>query len=157
MHIVLESHCLEQPHLRIEFDARFVDSLLRARMYGHNDREAILGGNLIQDINQFEEVSLGVDVLFAMNAHDEISFSLQRQSSEDVGLRDSVAIVSKHFEHRAASLDHHFRRDALPQEVLASDIAISQVDVGGVIDDPRSEEHTSELQSPMYLVCRLLL
>src|SRR5437764_10365463 len=25
------------------------------------------------------------------------------------------------------------------------------------IPDPRSEEHTSELQSPMYLVCRLLL
>src|SRR5437763_10066638 len=24
-------------------------------------------------------------------------------------------------------------------------------------DRPRSEEHTSELQSPMYLVCRLLL
>src|SRR5437763_13136298 len=24
-------------------------------------------------------------------------------------------------------------------------------------DEPRSEEHTSELQSPMYLVCRLLL
>src|SRR5437762_7072334 len=24
-------------------------------------------------------------------------------------------------------------------------------------DDERSEEHTSELQSPMYLVCRLLL
>src|SRR5437762_11753242 len=26
-----------------------------------------------------------------------------------------------------------------------------------VVDDDRSEEHTSELQSPMYLVCRLLL
>src|SRR5437762_11054954 len=25
------------------------------------------------------------------------------------------------------------------------------------LDDRRSEEHTSELQSPMYLVCRLLL
>src|SRR5437879_8548608 len=25
------------------------------------------------------------------------------------------------------------------------------------LGDPRSEEHTSELQSPMYLVCRLLL
>src|SRR5437879_13882749 len=25
------------------------------------------------------------------------------------------------------------------------------------LDVPRSEEHTSELQSPMYLVCRLLL
>src|SRR5437879_9549581 len=27
----------------------------------------------------------------------------------------------------------------------------------GLIDIERSEEHTSELQSPMYLVCRLLL
>src|SRR5437879_10538321 len=27
----------------------------------------------------------------------------------------------------------------------------------GVAPPPRSEEHTSELQSPMYLVCRLLL
>src|SRR5437879_11137464 len=26
-----------------------------------------------------------------------------------------------------------------------------------VVADQRSEEHTSELQSPMYLVCRLLL
>src|SRR5437762_10832397 len=29
--------------------------------------------------------------------------------------------------------------------------------VKGADLDPRSEEHTSELQSPMYLVCRLLL
>src|SRR5437763_15316514 len=28
---------------------------------------------------------------------------------------------------------------------------------GGAGAEPRSEEHTSELQSPMYLVCRLLL
>src|SRR5437762_9998196 len=29
--------------------------------------------------------------------------------------------------------------------------------IDGACDDARSEEHTSELQSPMYLVCRLLL
>src|ERR1017187_265052 len=28
---------------------------------------------------------------------------------------------------------------------------------GGLLAEVRSEEHTSELQSPMYLVCRLLL
>src|SRR5437763_12646040 len=28
---------------------------------------------------------------------------------------------------------------------------------GGGVHNKRSEEHTSELQSPMYLVCRLLL
>src|SRR6202451_316697 len=31
------------------------------------------------------------------------------------------------------------------------------MDVLGLIDQNRSEEHTSELQSPEYLVCRLLL
>src|SRR5437879_7447409 len=37
---------------------------------------------------------------------------------------------------------------------------IFAVSSGGVAENPagsRSEEHTSELQSPMYLVCRLLL
>src|SRR5437762_9963682 len=36
---------------------------------------------------------------------------------------------------------------------------IHQSNRSGAIDNdhPRSEEHTSELQSPMYLVCRLLL
>src|SRR5437762_7903702 len=39
------------------------------------------------------------------------------------------------------------------------DDAANDGDVMGAFDDPsvRSEEHTSELQSPMYLVCRLLL
>src|SRR5437764_4675407 len=30
-------------------------------------------------------------------------------------------------------------------------------DCAGGMENKRSEEHTSELQSPMYLVCRLLL
>src|ERR1017187_5691247 len=33
----------------------------------------------------------------------------------------------------------------------------SSVDIVSVVGEYRSEEHTSELQSPMYLVCRLLL
>src|SRR5438445_8212502 len=33
----------------------------------------------------------------------------------------------------------------------------SEQDAGGLIRPPRSEEHTSELQSRQYLVCRLLL
>src|SRR3712207_8741075 len=33
----------------------------------------------------------------------------------------------------------------------------SKSNVAHLLDDPRSEEHTSELQSRQYLVCRLLL
>src|SRR5437879_11093485 len=62
------------------------------------------------------------------------------------------------------------RRDGFPGEGQAvaggySDLKLNQVEAGNLLGDRvfdlqarvRSEEHTSELQSPMYLVCRLLL
>src|SRR3712207_7499302 len=39
----------------------------------------------------------------------------------------------------------------------ASGVAVDLRASAFVVDDPRSEEHTSELQSRQYLVCRLLL
>src|SRR3712207_7178187 len=47
-----------------------------------------------------------------------------------------------------------------PQAVVVDeDLRQEDVGVGGVVDGDahRSEEHTSELQSRQYLVCRLLL
>src|SRR5437879_9635865 len=49
--------------------------------------------------------------------------------------------------------------DALPIDAIAHAVArgIAPHAVHRLRDHVRSEEHTSELQSPMYLVCRLLL
>ena len=41
----------------------------------------------------------------------------------------------QHLEHRAAGLDHPVRRQPFPQQVLAGDVAICQVDVCNMIDD----------------------
>src|SRR5437762_7560822 len=43
--------------------------------------------------------------------------------------------------------------------VRDNDVGVGQLGIGVICGDVlvRSEEHTSELQSPMYLVCRLLL
>src|SRR5690348_17366223 len=41
--------------------------------------------------------------------------------------------------------------------VVTRDVTIAELDVDGGASDERSEEHTSELQSPVHLVCRLLL
>src|SRR3712207_7491804 len=43
----------------------------------------------------------------------------------------------------------------LPALLIGDDLRIRAI--GGVAFGPRSEEHTSELQSRQYLVCRLLL
>src|SRR5436189_4118545 len=46
-------------------------------------------------------------------------------------------------------------RDALGMDQPRVHVAQERLDVA--LEELRSEEHTSELQSPMYLVCRLLL
>src|SRR5437762_12067216 len=48
---------------------------------------------------------------------------------------------------------------AVLEVVTLADLAAGRLpdEVAAIAADPRSEEHTSELQSPMYLVCRLLL
>src|SRR3712207_7398743 len=51
-------------------------------------------------------------------------------------------------------------RDGLPNvlmEAASQQLAIAASDFGGIPEFVRSEEHTSELQSRQYLVCRLLL
>src|SRR5437762_5884586 len=49
--------------------------------------------------------------------------------------------------------------DRFPINIISSFLtdALSCIIYFFSIQAPRSEEHTSELQSPMYLVCRLLL
>src|SRR3712207_6886829 len=48
--------------------------------------------------------------------------------------------------------------DAEGRMVLADGLAWARLELGAsVLVDVRSEEHTSELQSRQYLVCRLLL
>src|ERR1017187_4136930 len=64
---------------------------------------------------------------------------------------------------RVDDVEHAACRERLPHLLLADveragERCGKSLDLGGRrIHDDRSEEHTSELQSPMYLVCRLLL
>src|SRR5437879_8496100 len=49
-------------------------------------------------------------------------------------------------------------RALFPQEKCGGDAAFTcTAGAADAMDEIRSEEHTSERQSPMYLVCRLLL
>src|SRR5690348_17368077 len=54
---------------------------------------------------------------------------------------------------RAQRGRQHRRRRGRADRAEGGDVKLGPYD----IDPPRSEEHTSELQSPVHLVCRLLL
>src|SRR3712207_9113752 len=60
---------------------------------------------------------------------------------------------------RRAHQDHLGPQLRQPPQVRAGHPAVEDVTDDGHLQplDPRSEEHTSELQSRQYLVCRLLL
>src|SRR5258708_22264284 len=50
-----------------------------------------------------------------------------------------------------------FRRDRHPVDPPLAEIGFDDTGIAHDVVGPRSEEHTSELQSPDHLVCRLLL
>ena len=66
-----------------------------------------------------------------------------------VFISDANSITAVNSHERNKVLDTH---RTVRQSLLSAGYALHAYMV-----TPRSEEHTSELQSPMYLVCRLLL
>src|SRR2546425_1690370 len=89
----------------------------------------------------------GLDVFFHGSLHGEVVGTCARCLEEYAfGLDHPIVFV---LEPRAAAPSESAR-------LSADDLALSYYE-GGEIDLTRSEEHTSELQSLAYLVCRLLL
>src|SRR2546426_5446662 len=68
---------------------------------------------------------------------------------------DKIRIVAHHVPHQAVAMigDHRNHRPLIDPQV----IGVDPTEAGNEPAVGRSEEHTSELQSPCNLVCRLLL
>src|ERR1017187_5582221 len=78
---------------------------------------------------------------------------------------EEIRCVAKSLQCRPLLFRQHGTTEILQAKLLCESQFVFQADVVEVASDRgdtsvchhRSEEHTSELQSPMYLVCRLLL
>src|ERR1017187_10725865 len=75
--------------------------------------------------------------------------------AELVPIRRNKAVVRRSGERAVPKSNHRVMAAAGRPPLLPASFYPKLSDV--VQDAGRSEEHTSELQSPMYLVCRLLL
>src|SRR5256885_7066231 len=82
--------------------------------------------------------------IYTLSLHDALPIWLS------VGVEEGHDLAERRGAHRARRLDAESPR-----------VALGQLDLverhGGRVVGQRSEEHTSELQSPCNLVCRLLL
>src|SRR5690606_41314183 len=91
--------------------------------------------------------------VFTLSLHDALPISrdaaVQRVRSADHPAREVTIQAQVHVGRRA-----HGRR---PDHVGRPAVLRSQRDQVAIVENTRSEEHTSELQSRENLVCRLLL
>src|SRR5207244_5352888 len=95
--------------------------------------------------------------LFARTVRDDVSFGPRAlgfaapEVQQRVGRALAALGLEPHAAHHPYDLPPAFRKLAALAGALALEPRLL------VLDEPRSEEHTSELQSPDHLVCRLLL
>src|SRR5687768_18315671 len=86
--------------------------------------------------------------IYTLSLHDALPISLEGQRELLVGLADrGVEPVPGHAERAGVGVVEDLRVDVEVQVALVDEVEVGQ----------RSEEHTSELQSRLHLVCRLLL
>src|SRR5437762_4048862 len=87
--------------------------------------------------------------------------------AEDAEMKQMAHDEEKHLQERKEAVERELKLLLLPKDPLDEKSVIVEIRAGTGGDEAalfaaelfrmRSEEHTSELQSPMYLVCRLLL
>src|SRR5690348_6840186 len=87
---------------------------------------------------------------------DERATAVTRAPAERIAVGPSFAAQStpQHDERKAELLCEHRQRRRMPERVGRVQYRWR---LGTQLAEHRSEEHTSELQSPVHLVCRLLL
>src|SRR5437763_8414212 len=101
----------------------------------------------------------------AVRPHDGMHLAgphRQVDPSEDLAALDGGVKIPNLEQHVSRFPFPLSRHPTLPSRLMPSSRCASTANSIGSslktsLQKPRSEEHTSELQSPMYLVCRLLL
>src|SRR5688500_19344969 len=88
--------------------------------------------------------------------------SVDTQTLQNVALFDKCRNFTKAREVQAAGLYPYFKPISESEDTVVTIEGKKRIMLGsnnylGLTHHPRSEEHTSELQSPCNLVCRLLL
>src|SRR5437762_6014277 len=80
-----------------------------------------------------------------------------KSADEPVANRKYLVFVGTYTTKTESKGIYAYEFDADTGKLTPKGVAAETPDPSWIAVHPRSEEHTSELQSPMYLVCRLLL
>ena len=133
--IVMESERFVLNHALVELEAACSQTVSAARVAAVKNRHIILFGHLVDSSKEAREVLLGVDILFAVGAQQNILALFKTQALVNVTGLDCRQILMQDFGHGAAGHVSTFLGKSAVSQVAASMLGIGHVHVADDIDD----------------------
>ncbi len=133
--VVVESEGFMLNHAVVELETACSQTVTAARVAAIKNRHVVLLGHLVDGGEEAREVLLGVDILFAVGAQQNILALFKAQTLVNVTGLDCRQILMQNFGHGAASHVSTFLGKSAVSQVAASMLGIGHVHVADDIDD----------------------
>ena len=133
--VVVESKRLVLDHAFIELETGRFEAFSASGVAGIQDRHIVLLCHPIDRGEEADEISVVVDVFFAMSGKQDIFAFFEAEPLMDVGAHDLVKILVQDLGHRGARDIGAFLRQAAVGEVTPGMLRIRQVDIADDVDD----------------------
>ena len=133
--VVMESEGFVLYHALVKLKARGGKAVTAARVATVKNRHVVLFGHLVDGGKEAREVLLGVDILFAMGAEQNVLAFFEPETLVDVAGLDCRQILVQDFGHGAACHVCAFLRQAAVGQVAAGMFRIGHVHVADDVHD----------------------
>ena len=133
--VVVESERLMLNHAAVELKPGGFEAFSASRMAGIQDRHVILFRHPVNRGEKAEEVSVVINVFFAMSREEDVFAFFEAEALMDVGSHDLVEVHVQDFGHRRACDIGTFFRQPAVGEVAPGMFGVRQINVADDVDD----------------------
>ena len=133
--VVVEAEGFMLNHALVKLEAACSQTVSAARVAAIQNRHVILFGHLVDGGKEAREVLLGVDILFAMSAEQNVLALFEPETFVNVASLDCRQILVQDFSHGAAGYVCAFLGESAVGQVAAGVFGVGHVYVADDVDD----------------------
>ena len=133
--IIMETEGFMLNHALVKLEAACSQTVSAARVAAIKNRHVVLFGHLVDGGKEAREVLLGVNILFAVGAEQNILVFFEAETLVDVASLDCRQILMQNFGHGAACHVCAFLRQTTVGQVAAGVLGVGHVHVADDVHD----------------------
>ena len=133
--VVMETERFMLNHALVELEARCGETITAARVAAVQNRHVVLLGHLVDGGKEAREVLLGINILFAVGAEQNVLTLFEPETLMNVARLDCRQILVQNFGHGAARNIGAFLRQTTVGQVAAGVLGVGHVHVADDVHD----------------------